>query len=301
MSLLEAQREQTRARYPDDEGYVEREGVRVFYEVYGDGEPTVFLLATWSIVHSRYWKMQIPYFARHFRVLTFDGRGNGKADRPSGIAAYTEWEFAEDSLAVMDATGTETAVVVGFSCGALWGTVLAADHPDRVRGTVFIGPSVPLALGHPERNVHSFEDRLDTEDGWAKYNRHYWLEHYEEFLEYFFGKMFSEPHSTKQIEDCVAWGLEIGPERLIEAHEALELCGTERFRDVCARVRCPVLVVHGDEDALHPVARGAALTEATGGSLVTLEGSGHCPHVRDPVKVNLLIRDFVASLERRTP
>ena len=129
MSVLEAQREQTRARYPDDEGYVEREGVRVFYEVYGDGEPTVFLLPTWSIVHSRYWKMQIPYFARHFRVLTFDGRGNGKADRPSGIAAYTEWEFAEDSLAVMDATGTETAVVVGFSCGALWGTVLAADHP----------------------------------------------------------------------------------------------------------------------------------------------------------------------------
>ena len=86
MSLLEAQREQTRARYPDDEGYVEREGVRVFYEVYGDGEPTVFLLPTWSIVHSRYWKMQIPYLARHFRVLTFDGRGNGKADRPSGIA-----------------------------------------------------------------------------------------------------------------------------------------------------------------------------------------------------------------------
>jgi pimeloyl-ACP methyl ester carboxylesterase len=298
MSLLEAQSEQTRARYPDDEGYVERDGVRVFYEVYGDGEPTMFLLPTWSIIHSRYWKMQIPYLARHFRVLTFDGRGNGKADRPSGVAAYTEWEFAEDSLAVMQATGTETAVVVGFSCGALWGTVLAANHPDRVPGAVFIGPSVPLAPGHPERNVHSFEDRLDTDHGWAKYNRHYWHEHYEEFLEYFFGRMFSEPHSTKQIEDCVAWGLEIAPETLIESHEALELCGTERFRDVCARVRCPVLVLHGDEDALHPLARGAALAEATGGRLVTLEGSGHCPHVRDPVKVNLLIRDFVESLER---
>jgi pimeloyl-ACP methyl ester carboxylesterase len=299
MSLLEAQREQTRARYPDADGYVERDGVRVLYEVYGDGEPTVFLLPTWSIIHSRHWKMQIPYFARHFRVLTFDGRGNGKADRPGGIGAYTEHEFAEDSLAVMDATGTETAVVVGLSCGTLWGALLAADHPDRVLGGVFIGPSVPLASGHPERNVHSFEDRLDTDDGWAKYNRHYWLEHYEEFLEYFFGRMFSEPHSTKQIEDCVGWGLEIAPETLIETHEALELCGTARFRDVCARVRCPVLVIHGDEDALHPLARGAALAEATGGRLVTLAGSGHCPHVRDPVKVNLLIRDFVETLERR--
>ena len=137
-------REQTRARYPDDEGYVERDGVRVFYEVYGQGEPTVFLLPTWSIIHSRHWKLQIPYLARHFRVLTFDGRGNGKADRPSGVAAYVEHEFAEDSLAVMNATGTESAVVVGLSCGTLWGTLLAADHPERVAGAVFIGPAVPL-------------------------------------------------------------------------------------------------------------------------------------------------------------
>src|SRR5215207_8529505 len=80
--------EQTRARYPDSEGFVERDGVRVHYEVYGRGETTVFFLPTWSIIHSRHWKMQIPYFARHFRVLTFDGRGNGKSDRPEVVAAY---------------------------------------------------------------------------------------------------------------------------------------------------------------------------------------------------------------------
>ena len=299
-TAVAAPAEQSRARYPDEEGYVERDGVSVFYEVYGQGEPTVFLLPTWSIIHSRHWKMQIPYLARHFRVLTFDGRGNGKADRPSGIAAYTEHEFAEDSLAVMNATGTESAVVVGLSCGALWGTLLAADHPDRIAGAVFIGPAVPLAPGHPERNVHSFQDRLDTDEGWAKYNRHYWVEHHQEFLEYFFGRIFSEPHSTKQIEDCVGWGLEMSPETLIDAQDALELCGLERFRDVCARVRCPVLVLHGDEDAIRPLAQGAALAQATDGRLVTLHGSGHCPHARDPVKVNLLIRDFVESLPGRT-
>ena len=52
---------QTRARYPDVEGHVKRAGVRVFYEVYGECEPTVLLLPTWSIVHSRHWKGQIPY------------------------------------------------------------------------------------------------------------------------------------------------------------------------------------------------------------------------------------------------
>ena len=74
MSVLAPEREQSRARYPDEEGYVGHDGVRVFYEVYGHGSPTVFLLPTWSIIHSRHWKMQIPYLARHFRVLTFDGR-----------------------------------------------------------------------------------------------------------------------------------------------------------------------------------------------------------------------------------
>jgi pimeloyl-ACP methyl ester carboxylesterase len=87
---------QSRARYPDEEGFVERDGVRLFYEVYGSGEPTVLLLPTWSIVHSRHWKMQVPYLARHCRVLTFDGRGNGRSDRPTDPQAYAEAEFAAD-------------------------------------------------------------------------------------------------------------------------------------------------------------------------------------------------------------
>ena len=49
-------RDQTRARYPDENGHVERDGVRVFYEVYGDGEPTVLLMPVWTLIHSRHWK-----------------------------------------------------------------------------------------------------------------------------------------------------------------------------------------------------------------------------------------------------
>src|SRR5918994_170261 len=123
-------REQTRARYPDESGYVERDGVRLYYEVYGSGRPTVFLLPTWSIIHSRHWKMQIPYLARHCRVVTFDGRGNGRSDRPE--SGYGQREFAADALAVMDTTGTERATLVSLSQGAQWALVLAAEHPERV-------------------------------------------------------------------------------------------------------------------------------------------------------------------------
>jgi pimeloyl-ACP methyl ester carboxylesterase len=288
--------EQTRARYPDEEGYVERDGVRTFCEVYGHGSPTVVLLPTWSIIHSRHWKMQIPYLARHFRVVTFDGRGNGKADRPTEPAAYDEREFAADAIAVMNATDTAQAVIVGFSMGGQRGLILAAEHPERVAGAAFIGPSFPGG-GEPlhERWEYDFDKEYETDEGWAKFNKHYWLRDYSAFVDFFMSRMFTEPHSTKPIEDCVGWARETDAQTLIATVETPALT-PEDARAVAARVRCPVLVVHGKDDALVSVTRGIALAEQTGGGLVTLEGSGHAPHVRDPVKVNLLLREFVESV-----
>jgi pimeloyl-ACP methyl ester carboxylesterase/predicted glycosyltransferase len=284
-----ARREQTRARYPDSTGYVQRAGVRLYYEVYGSGEQTVFLLPTWSIIHSRHWKMQIPYLAQHCRVVTFDGRGNGRSDRPA--AGYEESEFAADALAVMDATGTERATIVSLSVGAQRGLILAAEHPDRVTGAVFICPAVPLAAPLEDRTRYPWDEVLRTDEGWAKDNLYYWLRDYRGFLEFFFSQMFTEPHSTKPIEDCIGWGLETTAETLVatEIGNGLE---EEAARELCARVRCPVLVIQGTADAITGPGRGIALAEATGAELVLLEGSGHGPHVRDPVRTNLLLRDF---------
>jgi pimeloyl-ACP methyl ester carboxylesterase len=281
-------REQTRARYPDESGYAERGGVKLHYEVYGSGGPTILLLPTWSIVHSRHWKMQIPYLARHGRVVTFDGRGNGRSDRPE--AGYDEREFAADALAVMDATGTGSAVVVSLSLGAQRALLLAAGHPDRVTGAVFIAPFTPLGSVDPP---DPWDEELTTDEGWAKWNRHYWLRDYRGFLEFFFSQMFNEPHSTKAAEDCVGWGLETTAETLVATELGGKL-GEEETRELCRRVRCPVLVIQGTADAITGKGCGIALAEATGGQLVLLEGAGHGPHVRDPVKVNLLLRDFAA-------
>jgi pimeloyl-ACP methyl ester carboxylesterase/predicted glycosyltransferase len=289
--------EQTRARYPDEEGYVERGGVRVFYEAYGSGEPTILFLPSWSIVHSRCWKLQIPYLARHHRVLTFDPRGNGKSDRPAQTEAYAESEFAADALAVMDATRTDQAVLVSLSLGSQRALILAAEHPERVLGSVFIAPSLPIAPGHEERAVFPFDEPLDTDEGWAKYNAHYWRRDYAGFLEFFFSKCLTEPHSTKPTEDAVGWGLETDAETLVTLSSGRST-DESAMRDLCGRVRCPVLVIHGDEDAISPHRRGEELARATAGELVTLEGAGHFPHARDPVKVNLLLRDFVAPPPR---
>src|SRR2546425_1158091 len=195
-----------RARQPDETGFVERNGIRSYWERFGEGDQTILFLPTWSIIHSRHWKFQIPYFARHFRVVTYDG--------------------------------------------------------------------------------------------WAKYNRHYWQRDYPGFVEFFLSEMFPEPHSTKQIEDGVSWGLETTSEVLIATHEGPGIPDEAAARELCARVRCPVLVIHGDRDRQVPHARGAALAEATGGTLVTMGGSGHAPHLRDPGKVNLLPREVLGEGER---
>ena len=287
--------EQSRARYPDADGFVERDGVKIFYEVYGDGKATILLLPPWSIVHSRGWKMQIPYLARHYRVITFDPRGNGRSDRPIGAKAYDEREFAADAVAVLDATGSDRAVIVGFSLGAQRSLLLATEHPARVAGVVFIGPAVPLAPTAPrDQWVAGFNQPRDSYHGWGKYNRHYWLSDYEDFVEFFFSKAYNEPHSTKHHEDAVAWGMDTDPETLVDTHLGPSLSADD-VHALAERVSCPVLVIHGTADAIRTHQAGVALANLLGGTMVSLDGSGHAPHARDPVKVNLLLRDFVDS------
>jgi pimeloyl-ACP methyl ester carboxylesterase len=292
VELTTPTREQTRARYPDESGYVERDGVKVYYEVYGSGEPTVLFVPPWALVHSRCWKMQIPYFARHCRVVAFDPRGNGRSDRPAHAEAYGEYEYADDALAVLDETGTDQAVVVTHSLGAQRSLLLAANHSERVTGLVFIAPSLMIAPGHEYRDVYPFDEPLDTGEGWAKFNAHYWLRDFPGFVEFFISQGFTEPHSTKPTEDAIGWGLETDGETLV-ALSTSRFIAKDEIREVCERVRCPVLVLHGDQDALSPHRRGVALAEATEGRMVTLEGSNHFPHVRDPVQVNALLLDFI--------
>ena len=295
MSVLIRPNEQTRAQYPDEEGYVERDGVRVFYEVYGNAPTTFMLFPPSPISHSRVWKAQVPYLSRHFRVVVFDPRGNGRSDRPRDAAAYSWWEYVADGRAVLEASGAQEALVGGLCDGGGWALMLAATDPAAVLGVAAIAPFVPrLTPSHPNYRQYPSDVPLDTDEGWAKCNVHYYRRDYEGFLEFFFAQQIPEPHSTKQIEDCVRWGLEGGAESLILAdEEAPPPWGSEaEARAICERVRSPVLVIHGDLDNCQTRERAAAVAELTRGTLVTLEGAGHLPQARHPVKVNGLMREF---------
>ncbi len=284
-----------RARTPDTEGFVDRDGVAVHYEVHGDGPLTVVLLPTWAVAHAGIWKGQVPYLARRARVVVVEGRGNGRSGRPQDPAAYDEHEYAADALAVMDAVGVASAVLVSLSRGSQRALLLAAEHPERIAGAVFIAPSLPTAPPLPERAEHRFDLPLDTTEGWAKFNAAYWQQDYRGFLEFFGDRCLPEPHSTKLKEDGVDYGLATDPHTLAATVLAPRLPRTEVL-DLISRVRCPVLVIHGDQDQISPYAAGLALAELIGGDLLTMQGSGHLPHARDPVPVNLAIAEFLERL-----
>ena len=245
------------------------------------GEPTVLLMPTWSIIHSRLWKLQIPYLARHYRVITFDGRGNGRSDRPTDPEAYREEEFAADALAVMDATATERAVLVCAVEGR--GTVAAprggAPRAGRGDGLHRSGRAArPRPMPRSRARTGRSGSRATTDDGWGKYNRHYWVEHYADFLEFFF---VAVPHRAA-LDEAARGHRRLGardgrpdPRR----HPAGAPAPRTRrdVRALLSRIDCPILVIHGSDDHVRPCASGARLAELANGALAVLEGSATSP------------------------
>ena len=290
-----------RARcYPDEEGFVERDGVRVFWERYGEGETTILFLPAWSVVHSRLWKAQIPYFGRHYRVLAFDPRGNGRSDKPADPAAYADVETVGDAIAVMDATGTERVIVVGVSMGGWTGALLAGLHPERVDGAVLIGPVMPARRARfpsastrrswrrsTPRRAGAESSTSTTGGATSRASRSSSPR-----------KVASEPPLDPAGRGRESWILETTPESLIASAVSPGWDGSvaralreDRLPDARhARHRRPGAGLR----------KGVALAEAIGVPLVTLEGMGHAPEARYPVKTNILIREFVESVRAGT-
>lgn len=286
-----------RARLPDREGLVARDGVRLYYEIYGNGPETMVFLPPWSIVHSRIYKAQLPYFSERFRCIAFDPRGNGRSDRPDDPRAYSLENSVGDALAVMDAAEAEKAILVGLSLGGLHACLLAAYHPERVRAAILLGTAATVGSGNPRTTPQHFLARRERFEGWDKYNRDYWLTNYPDFAEHFIRHIFTEPHSTKQIEDGLEWAAGTSGATLVRTVEARTIpppfdVGEEMYR----KIRCPLLLIHGDNDQIQPCERAKLLAGLTGAEFVVMPGGGHAPNSRFPAKCNALIADF---LDRR--
>jgi pimeloyl-ACP methyl ester carboxylesterase len=287
-------------RRPDAEGYVTRDGIRTYYSVHGDGPMTLLMIPSWAIFHGSAWRGQVDYLARHYRVVIFDPRGNGKSDRPHGPEHYGAKNYALDALAVLDATETAKAALISYSWGAKTNLQLCATNPERVYCSVMSVPSVPLAddpYGRKERFTKALQGRPE---GWDKFNAEYWRTNWSEFSEWFIGMSVSDPHSYRGRELGLDWALEADPQAMIDTILGDDM-GPEETRRVAAAVKAteiPTMVIAAEHDKVRTVDEARSLCELLGGEFVLAEGCGHPVHMRFPVWFNLLVRDFI---DKATP
>lgn len=284
-----------RAKQPDKQAYVAHDGVRVRYEVYGDGPETLLFFPSWAITHSRAWKSQLPYFSRYYRCIAFDPRGNGGSDRPDDVAAYGLERYVGDALAILDAEAVEQAVLIGTSYGSLHAALLAAHHPERVRAMVSICGSFTIGADYGTWDRETFEAHFECPEGFQKFNRHYWRENYADFARQLAEWAAHEPHSTCIREHGLAWSRETTAAVLEHTIDA-RLAPDQPYaldESMYRRIRCPLLLIHGTADQLQHPGKSQAVAAVTGGELLLLDDCGHLPHARFPAKLNRILKDFL--------
>ncbi|HUG17278.1 MAG TPA: alpha/beta fold hydrolase [Thermomicrobiales bacterium] len=273
------------------------DGVRVHYEVFGsdDAERAIVFSPAATYIHGRVWKGQVPWLAqRGLRVVTWDARGSGGSDCPE--SGYSADYFAADLLAVMDAAQVQRAALVGITWAIRWLSRVAVRHPERVSHLISVS-SFPT---HFDTSLHPMMLEYFTSGpdpdvplDWKVFHMRHDFRALNEATAI---EDFPEPHSTKQIEDFVAWTMEGSPEALIAASlELFEHEPTAYYRHIA----CPTLLIHGSDDASVSPEFGRMLqAEIPGAELLIFEGSGHVPIARDPVRANLAIAEFI---ERDAP
>jgi pimeloyl-ACP methyl ester carboxylesterase len=286
------------------QGVTKRDGIRIAYEVNGDADRTIVLLPAWMITNRRMWTAQVEALAPRFRTVTFDARGSGESDRPLDPAAYDPAELVQDLTAVLDATGTGEALLVGSSLGGLVGCLAAAGNPDRVAGLALIGPTVDVTGVRPsplQLAMARFDDELGSDQGWARYNRHAWDRDFPGFVEWFVTTALGAEGTAETRAEGISWGLDNSPEVLAATVAARSRTGlaeqAAQMRQVVRAIRCPALVLTGGADRICPPYWSRTLAATMGARYVEVSG-GHCPHVTRPAEIAELISSFAAEVWR---
>jgi pimeloyl-ACP methyl ester carboxylesterase/predicted glycosyltransferase len=281
-----------RAIMPVESGTVKLHGFQVGYELFGHPQVSpVLLLPTWQIAPSLHWRMQVPYLARHFRVITWDPPGIGGGERTTDPAAYECDRVVDYAVGLLDHLGVEKADVIGLSMGGTFGLWLAARYPERVKRMALLDP-VPPAWAYGEDPT--FWEKRDSYEGWEKRNANYWREDYEGWLDFFFHQVCTEPHSTKAIDDLTRWAHQTTPDILIASVINNDLFPQMPLEEALQHIRCPMLLIHGGDDHIADIGFSRMLAEKRPDwEFVILEGSGHVSHGRDPVKVNQMLAGYL--------
>ena len=272
---------------PHREGFVERGGVRSWYAQYGESGPWLAFAPIYQIANSHVLRGVVPWLSQHFRVVVMDLRGNGRSDRPERQEAYSFDHYYADFVAVLDRLEVDRTAVIGISATAMTAIRLAAEQPKRVSHLITAGGWVSMKFEDPAVLEAAQQAMVRMRTAWASH------------LDGFFGAVFNEPHSTKPYEDAVLrnGGATDGETTAMGRTGWL---GTD-MREVARSVRCPTLVIHGDQDKIVPFSQAETmLRNIPGARLLTVGGGGHLMNARDPIAFARAVHDFIGAADARS-
>ncbi|AEW99668.1 alpha/beta fold hydrolase [Streptantibioticus cattleyicolor] len=252
------------------------DGVRIAYDVQGDGASTLVLLAGQANSH-RWWDGVRDDFHGVRRTVALDYRGTGESDKPD--TPYSTEVFARDVIAVLDALGVDRADVYGTSMGGRVAQQLAARHPDRV-GALVLGCTSP---GGP----HGVERGDDVRKSLARPQpqaRRALLE-----LMYTPDWLATRPGPYHTLGDP---GM---PAHARRRH----LAASDRHDtwDLLPGITAPTLVLHGSDDLLNPTANALLLAHRIPGArLHLIPGARHAYFEEFRSVASPLVLDFLATV-----
>ena len=258
-------------------------GIQIYYETHGSGEPLVLIS---GIGYSLWqWRKMVPYLSEHFQVITFDNRGAGQTDKPSG--PYSSQLLAADTAGLLDALKIEKAIIMGHSMGGYVAQAMALDFPEKISklilcATNFGGPRhVPVGaeafaiLTDPTIDpLTRFKNglRVSTAPGWVDKNP----ELLKEWVEW----RAAEPMDPAAYQAQLAVGLSLIPEEAA-------------FDNKLQRVSVPTLILFGEHDQVVPPENAKLLSEQIQGSQVEIiPDAGHFFPIETPEAASQIVIDF---------
>jgi 3-oxoadipate enol-lactonase len=257
---------------------VELNGVRIFYDLGGDGPPVLLVMGL-GAPHVG-WEAQLPAFRERYRAVAFDNRGCGQSGCPAG--PYTIRAMAEDAIALLDALHMRKAHVVGISMGGMIAQEIAASWPKRVGALVLA--STYAAPCDEVRALASGNGKA-MRDPFAAMKR---------LVELTFSETFIAREGMR-IMQLFARAAPHGP-NLAGLMAQAAATQTHDTRDRLAAVKAPTLVLHGDADAFIPSREGETLARLIPNArLEMLKGGTHGVSFERPDEWNRVVLDFLAQ------
>ncbi|MGY4538399.1 pimeloyl-ACP methyl ester carboxylesterase [Mucilaginibacter sp. UYNi724] len=138
--------------------FVTLRGFKMYYEVYGKGEPMLIIHGNGGSINN--FRYQIPYFAKNYRVILADSRSQGKSVDTKDSITY---EMMSDDLnALMEHLQVKNANVIGWSDGGIEGLLLAMNHPDKIKKLAVTGANLWPDTSAVDKFIYDYAMKMNT-------------------------------------------------------------------------------------------------------------------------------------------